>query len=311
MTIQGVLLTGGAGFIGSHIGEALVKRGYKVHVLDNLSVGKRENVPPEARFFEGDILDASCVEKALEGVEAVIHLAARVAIRDSVSHFCEDARTNLMGTLQLLQQSGQRGIKKFVFTSSMAVYADSDQPNPVTETFLTEPLSPYGISKLAAEKYTLLLSDLFGMQGISLRFFNVYGPRQTFSPYVGVITIFIRRLLMGEPPIIFGDGQQRRDFIYVEEIAKATLLALESEIRGEVMNVGTGKATSVEQIARLLVQKIRPGMEPVYQASQPGEIRNSLADISKIRRLLGFESKVELTEKMDELIEWTRKQATD
>lgn len=304
MSVGGVLVTGGAGFIGSHLVDALVGRGHPVHVLDNLSVGKRENVHPKAKLFEGDILDVSLLDKALEGVESVFHLAARVAIRDSSNHFFEDARTNLMGTLQLLNRSGIKGIKKFIFASSMAVYADKDRPEPIPETYITEPLSPYGIAKLAAEKYTLLLSSLFGMQGICLRYFNVYGPRQIYSPYVGVITIFIRGLQRGEPPMIFGDGKQCRDFIHVEDVTEANVLALQSDLGGEILNVGTGKGTTVEQIARLLIQILHPDMEPVHQIRHTGELRNSIADITKIRRLLGFSPRRSLTERIGEIIEW-------
>lgn len=311
MSCGRILVTGGAGFIGSHLVEALLKQGYAVNVLDNLSMGKRENVPPEARFFEGDILDNSLVGQALRDVEAVFHLAARVAIRDSSDHFFEDAQTNLMGTLSLLHHCGILGAKKFIFASSMAVYADAEKPTPLPETYATDPLSPYGISKLAAEKYTLLVSRLFGMQGICLRYFNVYGPRQTFTPYVGVITIFIRSLLQGLPPIIFGDGKQSRDFILVEDVVKANLLALESNLTGEVLNVGTGVGTTVEQIARLLARRIRPELDPVYEARQPGELRNSIADTSKIRRLLGFQPRGRLVEKIDEIIEWNLKQKED
>ncbi|MEW6443404.1 MAG: NAD-dependent epimerase/dehydratase family protein [bacterium] len=308
MNAGGVLVTGGAGFIGSHLAEALVERGYRVNVLDNLSMGKRENVPPQARFFHGDILDRPLVEQALEGTEAVFHLAARVAIRDSNNHFFEDAQTNLMGTLHLLNRCGVRGIRKFILASSMAVYADRDGPTPIPETFTTEPLSPYGIAKLAAEKYTLLLSKLFGMEGICLRYFNVYGPRQTFTPYVGVITIFIRSLQKGVAPVIFGDGKQRRDFIHVEDVTRANLLALESDLAGEILNVGTGRGTSVLEIAQMLTGKLGPHLEPVYQIRHPGELRNSIADVSKIRNLLGFQARKELREKIDEIIEWNRAQ---
>ncbi len=306
-----ILVTGGAGFIGSHLVEALLEKGYGVHVIDDLSMGKRENVPREARFYEGDIQEAALVEKALQGVDGVVHLAARVAIRDSVAHFYEDAQTNLMGTLQVLHQACSRKVKKFVFASSMAVYGDSQHPNPVSESFHQEPISPYGLSKLAAEKYVLLLARQFDLPAVCLRYFNVFGPRQTFTPYVGVITIFIRALQKGETPYIFGDGEQQRDFVYVGDIARATLLALESDVRGEVFNVGTGKGTSVKEIADLLIRKLRPGLEPRFQPPQPGEIRHSIADISKIQRKLGFRPEGSLADKIDEVIAWNRAAGND
>jgi len=299
-----ILVTGGAGFIGSHLVEALLEKGRPVHVLDNLCMGKRENVPSEARFYEGDILDASVVDEALEGVDAVVHLAARVAVRDSVARFREDARTNLMGTLQVLQQCCERKVKRFVFASSMAVYGDSPDPRPIPETYPEDPVSPYGLSKLAAEKYVALVAGRFHLPWISLRYFNVYGPGQTFTPYVGVITIFIRDLQKGQRPVLFGDGNQQRDFIYVGDVVRATLLALESDVSGEIFNVGTGKGTSVRQIARLLIDRLQPGLEPRFEPPQPGEIRHSIADISRIRQRLGFHPQADLSDKIEEVIAW-------
>ena len=304
MKHERILVTGGAGFIGSHLVEALLAKGWSVNVIDNLYMGRRENVPAEARLFEGDVLDDACLEQAMEGVDGVVHLAARVAIRDSVEHFFEDARTNLMGTLQVLHHCGKGRVKRFVFASSMAVYGDSPNPKPISESYLQEPISPYGLSKLAAEKYVGLLARRLGLPSVCLRYFNVYGPRQTFTPYVGVITIFIRNLQQGRPPTVFGDGNQQRDFVYVGDITRATLLALESDVTGEVFNVGSGKGTSVNQIARLLIQKLKPGLEPLHAPPQPGEIRHSIADISKIRERLGFRPEAELTEKIEEVIAW-------
>ncbi len=305
-----ILVTGGAGFIGSHLVEALLARGAAVHVIDNLSMGRRENVPPGARFYEGDILDDRLVEQALEGVDGVCHLAARVAIRDSVARFLEDAQTNLMGTLHLLHHCRKRPPKKFVFASSMAVYGDCPHPRPVSETSPREPISPYGLSKLAAEKYVALIDRQYGLPSVRLRYFNVFGPRQAFTPYVGVITIFIQALRQGRPPIIFGDGDQQRDFIYVGDIVRATLLALESDISGEAFNVGTGRGTSVREVAAMLSQRLRPGLEPRFEPPQPGEIRHSIADISKIRRMLGFQPEGGLAERIDEVIAWNRTEAT-
>jgi UDP-glucose 4-epimerase len=310
MDKERILVTGGAGFIGSHLVEALLRQGYSVHVLDDLSMGKRENVPPEARFYEGDILNGPLVEQAMEGVDRVVHLAARVAIRDSVAHFCEDAQTNLMGTLRILQQACTKKVKKFIFASSMAVYGDRPLPEPVSEASPADPVSPYGLSKLAAEKYVCLLSRQFGLPALCLRYFNVFGPRQAFTPYVGVITIFIQALQRGEPPTIFGDGAQQRDFVYVGDITKATMLALESSVSGEVFNVGTGKGTSVREIAGLLIGKLRPGIEPGFQPPQPGEVRHSIADISKIRKMLGFRPQGKLAEKIDGVIDWNRSAET-
>lgn len=306
MSGQTVLVTGGAGFIGSHVVELLLEKNIPVRVLDDLSVGKRENIPPGAEFVQGDILDSTVLDSALDQVGSVVHLAARVAIRDSVEHFLPDARINLLGTLTLLSACARKGVRKFLFASSMAVYGDCPEPRPVPESYPLSPLSPYGISKLAAEQYVRLLAPRFGIRALVLRYFNVYGPRQTFTPYVGVVTIFIRRLLKGLPPVIFGDGNQCRDFVHVRDVARATVVALESGLDGEVLNVGTGIGTTVNEIASLLAARIRPGTEPVYEAPHPGEVRHSIADISRIQALLGFRPQAVFSEQIPEIIEWNR-----
>jgi UDP-glucose 4-epimerase len=289
---QRALVTGGAGFIGGRLVRALLDRGLAVTVLDDLSVGRRATVPDAARFVHGDVRDAAAVARALDGADCVFHEAAVVSVRASVDAFHRDAEVNLMGTLTLLRGMATQGVRKAVFASSMAVYADSAQPVPLGEAHRTEPLSPYGIAKLAAERYWLLLADAFGIPAIALRYFNTYGPGQTLTPYVGVITIFINRLLAGDPPVIFGDGEQRRDFVHVDDVVAANLLALESPLAGRVFNVGTGRATSVREIARGLVARLAPGVEPIYAPAQPGEMRNAVADIAAIRTELGFAPRV-------------------
>ena len=309
MKIQRVLVTGGAGFIGSRLVGELLQSGYSVHVLDNLSVGKRENVPAAACFFDGDILDPVSLGRALDGVDAVFHLAARVAIRDSLEHFCEDAQTNLMGTLHLLHRCGRSRVQRFIYASSMAVYGNSEEPKPIPESYLQRPISPYGISKLAAEQYVLLMSKQLRIQAVSLRYFNVYGPGQSFTPYVGVITIFIQRFLAGVPPVIFGDGEQQRDFVYVGDIVRASVLALQSDLDGQILNVGTGVGTSVNRIAQLLAQHLGARAKPVYQEAHPGEIRHSIADTSRIQSLLGFCPQTPFSERIREVIDWNREHA--
>jgi UDP-glucose 4-epimerase len=248
-----VLVTGGAGFIGSHLCEGLLREGYQVRVLDDLSVGKLENVPAECEFIQGSILDPNIVEQAVNGVTHILHDAARVTIRGSVDKFYEDAETNLMGTLQLLKTASKQKVQRFIYASSMAVYADSEEPVPISENYSQLPASPYGIAKLAAERYVLLTSADFGMQPVVLRYFNTFGTRQTYTPYVGVITIFITRLLKKQNLTIFGDGEQRRDFVHVSDIVQANLLALKNDSAvGETFNVGTGIGTSVNELAQLL-----------------------------------------------------------
>jgi UDP-glucose 4-epimerase len=193
-----------------------------------------------------------------------------------------------MGTLGVLRAAKKARVRRIVYASSMAVYADRDSAEPVPETWPTRPDSPYGVSKLAGELYTLLVGRDAKIPAVALRYFNTYGPRQTFTPYVGVVTIFVNELLAGRTPTIFGDGLQCRDFVHVDDVAEATRLALESEVAGEVLNVGTGHATTVKDVASQLSARLAPQITPKHGPAQPGELRNSIADISKARRLLGY-----------------------
>ena len=286
---QRALVTGGAGFIGQHLARALLGRGIAVTVLDDLSVGRIENVPAGARFVQGDVRDSGALEAALEGVDCVFHEAALVSVRASLDRFVEDADVNLMGTLALLRAMARARVRSALLASSMAVYADRPRPEPVAESAPTEPISPYGVAKLAAERYWLLLCRAAGIRATAFRYFNTYGPGQTFTPYVGVITIFVNRLLAGKPPIIYGDGEQCRDYVHVDDVVAANLLALERGCDGRVFNVGTGCGTTVNAIAAELTARLAPGLEPIREPAPVGEVRNSIADISAIRRELGFE----------------------
>ena len=307
MAVGGALVLGGAGFIGSHLVKTLLDEGRKVTVLDDLSVGKRENVPEGAGFVKGSVDDVSAVRDAAAGCDTTVHLAAHVSIRHSMKTFIDDARTNLLGTLGALKGSSEAGVKRFVFASSMAVYADAPSPDPIREDHRLEPISPYGISKLAAERYCILMAQPLGLDTAVLRYFNTYGQGQTFTPYVGVITIFINRLLAGKTPTIFGDGEQQRDFIHVSDVVEATRLAMDATCTGEVFNVGTGRATSINTIATLLADRIRPDLSPEYAEASSCEPRYSIADIDKARRMLGFDPAVKIEDRIDEVIEWNRK----
>jgi UDP-glucose 4-epimerase len=286
-----VLVTGGAGFIGHHLAHALVRRDIAVTVLDDLTTGRRENVPAEARFVEGDVCDPDAAREALDDVDVVLHEAAMVSIRASLEHFVRDARVNVMGTLNLLQQMAGRPIRRAVLASSMAVYADSARLEPLAEHARTDPIAPYGAAKLAAERYWLMICAHAGIPATALRYFNTYGPNQTFTPYVGVITIFVRRLLAGKPPVIFGDGEQRRDFVHVDDVVAANLAVLDAPdatVAGQVFNVGTGRATSINQLATGLIAALAPGTRPEYAPQQQGELCNAIADVTSIRRALGW-----------------------
>lgn len=300
------LVTGGAGFIGSRLARALLSQGIEVVALDDLSMGRRENVPDGAQLLVGNVCLPDDLRAALAGCDIVFHEAARVSVRSSFNDFYQDAETNFMGTLNLLRCCKNSTIRKLVFASSMAVYADSATSAPITESHPTEPISPYGIAKLAAEKYCMQLAEDIGIDCNVLRYFNTFGPGQTFTPYVGVITIFIRKLLRGEPPTIFGDGEQRRDFVHVSDIVAANLLAMNSTRRYQIFNVGTGNATSVNEIAALLCARIAPNLRPVHVNAHPGELRYSIADISRIGEVLGYRPTASIESHIDDVIDYYR-----
>ena len=304
------LVTGGAGFIGSHVVGKLLQRGIETVVLDDLSVGKAENIPRMAEFITGDICDLKIVQRALSGVDIVFHLAARVSIRDSFRGFVEDARTNVMGTVNLLKCIEGSGVEKFIYSSSMGAYGDA-RYLPIDEKHPLEPTSPYGISKLACEKYILCFCQYLKIDPIILRYFNTFGPGQTLSPYVGVITIFIQKLLGGEDLPIFGDGTQVRDFINVDDVAEANLLAMDYKGHSQIFNVGTGVGTSINILAQLLKKVMGKSNDIQYLPPQLGEPSSSIADISIARNELGFSPHRSLEEKLPEVIEWNiRKKAT-
>ena len=295
------LVTGGAGFIGSHLSRALLGQGRKVTVLDNLSVGQRQTVPDGARFVHGDIRDATAVEDALTGVDAVFHLAAQVTIRGSFDKFFEDLDTNVMGTARLLRAADASRVKWFTLASSMAVYADASSPSPIDESHPTQPISPYGVGKLAAEGVSRQILDAKGIPFTAVRFFNTFGPGQTYTPYVGVLTIFVTRLLRGEPITIYGDGEQQRDFIHVEDIVAGTIGAT-GRAPG-TFNLGTGRGTSLNHLAQIVLNRLAPGAQAQHGPAQAGELRFSVANIDAARRAFGFNPSRALDRNLDDVIE--------
>lgn len=301
-TYRTALVTGGAGFIGSKLAHRLLAEGLNVVVLDDLSTGTRANLPQGCQLVEGDMLDPQVVARALEGVDIVFHNAARVSVRASLEQFVEDAHANVMGTLRLLQALRGATVRKFVLASSMAVYADADSPHPLPEDFPQRPLSPYGTGKLAAELYALQICPLCGVDVIALRYFNTYGPGQAFTPYVGVVTIFVTKLLAGESPTIFGDGMQVRDFVSVQDIVQGNLCAMRADVSGQVFNIGSGRGTTVNEVARILLARLAPHLSPQYAPAQVGELRNSIADIRRARELLGYSPAGDLPADMDLII---------
>lgn len=298
-----ILVTGGAGFIGSHLCRALLREGYQVRIVDDLSVGKVENVPAGCEFVRGSISDDNVLEQVTSDVQHICHEAARVTIRGSMDRFYEDAETNLMGTLRLLQWARKRGVRRFLYASSMAVYADADSPNPVPETHPLVPASPYGIAKLAAERYLLLLGSAMGIEPVVLRYFNTFGTRQSFTPYVGVITIFITKLLRKQPITIFGDGLQTRDFTHVSDIVQANLLALRApHASGHIFNVGSGKGTTVLELATILKQMLWPEAPVLHEAAHSEELRYSVADVTRAASVLGYSPRTNLVAQIPEVI---------
>ena len=294
------LVTGGAGFIGSHLVRALLADGRRVTVLDNLSVGRREAIPDGAHFVHGDIRDEAAIADALRGVDCVFHLAAQVTIRGSFERFHEDLDTNVMGTARLLRAIDPQQVKWFTLASSMAVYADADSPAPIDESHPARPLSPYGVGKLAAEDVSSQVLAARGVPFTALRFFNTYGPGQTYTPYVGVLTIFITRLLRGEPITIFGDGEQQRDFIHVSDIV-AGAIATPGRAPGRY-NLGTGRGTSLNQLATMVIDELAPGTRPQHAAAPAGELRFSVANIDAARHALGFSPRRSLSADLDDVV---------
>jgi nucleoside-diphosphate-sugar epimerase len=304
-------VTGGAGFIGSHIVDKLIGADAEVTVLDNLDTGKMENIAQHKQnrnfhFINGDIRDFRLVKKIVKDVDAVFNLAAIASVQLSIEDplFVNDV--NVKGTLNLLKASLDSDVRRFIQPSSAAVYGDT-QTLPVCEDFCPMPLSPYAVSKLAAEGYTVVFNHVYGLGTVCLRYFNVYGPRQAHSPYSGVITIFANELIGNQPPKIFGDGEQTRDFVFVEDVVSATMLALtEKNAVGQIFNIASGKGITINNIVQVL-QKLmdKNNLKPVYEAPREGDIRHSYASIEKARTLLGYEPVFSLENGLKELLQHT------
>jgi len=309
-----ILVTGGAGFIGSHIVDRLLDEGFKVRVLDNLSTGEKKNLAQHQnnksfQFIEGDIRNFDLVKNTVKGVDAVIHEAALVSVTRSVEDPILSNEVNITGTVNLLKACVDAHVKRFVYASSCAVYGDTETL-PNHENLAPKPLSPYAVEKLAAEKYAKVFHNVYGLETVSLRYFNVYGPRQKYGPYSGVISIFINRLLENKPPIICGDGEQTRDFINVKDVVEANMLALSKrKAVGEVFNISTGEATTINKLTET-IQKImgKTSLKPVHAEPRPGDIKHSYGDITKARRKLEYEPKVQLEKGLSELVKSYSKQ---
>jgi nucleoside-diphosphate-sugar epimerase len=303
-----ILVTGGAGFIGSHVVDKLIKADAEVTVLDNLDTGKMENLAQHEQnrdfhFVKGDIRNFETVKPLVKSVDSVVNLAAIASVQRSVENPLLVNDVNVKGTLNLLKASLDSDVKRFVQASSAAVYGDA-QTLPVQEDFNLMPLSPYAVSKIAAENYAVVFNEVYGLETVGLRFFNVYGPRQANNPYSGAITIFVNELLADRQPRIFGDGEQTRDFVFVEDVVSVTLLALtEKAAVGEIFNVASGKAISINGIVQILQKTTgREDIEPVHEGPREGDIRHSYASIEKAKTRLGYEPTFSLQKGLKELV---------
>lgn len=318
------LVTGGAGFVGSHIVDALVDQGHNVVVLDNLSSGHKENLSGalnQIDFVEGDIRDAETCLKASEGCDGIFHEAALVSVPDSINRPRDNHDINITGTLNILEAARVNGVKRVVFASSAAVYGDNPEL-PKREEMLPEPKSPYAMAKLAGEHYLKVYAECFGLETVALRYFNVFGPRQDpSSMYSGVISIFSERIKNGLPITIYGDGQQTRDFVSVSDVVQVNLLAMgcqKSDDRGQtsasspmlhapcaqrfvVLNVATARQTSLLELLKTLEALTGNKATVSFSAARSGDIQHSLADISKVRKIFGYEPKVSLSEGLSSL----------
>ena len=310
------LVTGGAGFIGSHLSEELVRRGHRVRVADDLTTGKRSNLDhvPGVEFLQGDLADLAFARTAVRDIEFVLHQAAVPSVPKSVDDPLTSHRANVDGTLNLLLAARDAGVRRLVFAASSSAYGDTLEL-PKHEAMPSDPLSPYALQKLVGEMYLQMFTRLYGLETVSIRYFNVFGPRQDpSSAYSGVISVFATALLDGRAPTIYGDGEQTRDFTYVADVVHAVLKACEAPgASGEIINVAAGGRISLNRLYDTMKAIVGSQVKPVYAEARAGDVRDSQADISKARRLLGFEPAVSLEEGLRRTVEWyrsTRSEAT-
>lgn len=305
------LVTGGAGFIGSNIVEELVRRGQKVAVLDSFITGKRENLKPfsgRIEIIEGDIRDKNVLSRALKGIDYVIHQAALRSVPKSVDDPFTTNDINVFGTLNLLMEAKKAGVRRVVYASSSSVYGDAKH-FPQRESDIASPISPYGVSKLAAENYCVTFAKTFGLETVSLRYFNVFGPRQNpESKYSAVIPAFLFKMAKGISPVVEWDGGQSRDFTYVANVVEANLRACTAKgVSGEVFNVACGTTTSVNDIVKELNKILGTRIKAKYAPKRKGDVRKTRADVGKMKKLLGLRKIIGFEEGMKLTIDWFRK----
>ena len=301
-----VLVTGGAGFIGSHLVDRLVLEGHEAVVVDNLATGKRRNINRGARFYKMDI-QSWRLERVFrnERPNVVMHLAAQMDVRKSVEDPMFDAQVNVLGTLNVLQQAVKHGVRKVVFSSSGGAIYGEQETYPAAESHVTKPLSPYGLSKLCGEQYLSYFQRVSGLQAVSLRYANVYGPRQDPEGEAGVVAIFIQKMLNNEQAVINGNGRQTRDFVFVDDVVEANLAMMGQETQG-AYNVGTGVETSINDLFRILVQHTGSNCKEVHGPSKKGEQARSVIDSTKLRQEVSWEPRADLSEGLKKTVEYFR-----
>ncbi len=305
LELANYLVTGGAGFIGSHISEELIRRGHRVRVVDSLVTGFQRNLRDGVEFVRGDLAEPDVARAAVEGMDYVIHQAAIPSVPRSVEKPEESHRANVDATLQVLLASRDANVRRVVFAGSSSVYGD--QPVlPKTETMPTDPLSPYALQKLMSEMYLQMFTRLYGLETVTTRYFNVFGPRQDpGSPYSGVISLFIKALSEGTAPVIYGDGGQTRDFTYVTNVVDGVLRAAETPgVSGHVFNVATSSRISLNELLETLKRIFGSSVEPIYKDARQGDVHDSQADISKAGTMLGYKPAVGLEEGLRKTVEW-------
>jgi UDP-glucose 4-epimerase len=306
-----VLVTGGAGFIGSHLARALHARDHSVRVLDDFSSGKRANLADlEGRIeiIEGSVLDEATLDRAFDGVEIVYHEAAVPSVPRSMAEPVTSHHANATGTLNVLEAARRKSVRRVVYAGSSSAYGETPTL-PKIESMATAPLSPYAVSKLAGEHYCQVYARAFGVETVVLRYFNVFGPRQDpNSQYAAVIPRFVTAALEGRRPIIFGDGSQSRDFCFIENVIEANLLAADArEASGRVFNVACGRATDLNTVVKLIAETLGVPLEPTYETGRVGDVKHSLADISAARQFLGYTAPVSFEEGLLRTIEWYKR----
>jgi nucleoside-diphosphate-sugar epimerase len=301
------LVTGGAGFIGSHLSEELIKRGHKVRVADNFVTGYRHNLRKGVELMEGDLADPAAAQRAVEGIDYVLHEAAIPSVPRSVANPVESHRANVDATLNMLIAARDAKVKRLVFAGSSSVYGDTPSL-PKREDMPHSPLSPYALHKQLGEQYAQMFTRLYGFETVTTRYFNVFGPRQDpGSPYSGVISLFIKALIEGTQPVIYGDGGQTRDFTYVGNVVDGVLRGAETPgVGGEVFNVATATRVSLNELLDVLKKIIGSDAQPIYKEARAGDVRHSQADISKAQQMLGYQPTVSLEEGLRETVAWYR-----